>query len=129
MRDKTLILAIIIAVLAGLAVPFLYSKIAGGTAPVLAPPPGGEKQCVEPVEYMRKHHVDLLIQWRDARVREGVLKYVASDGKGYTISLSSTCLGCHSNKADFCDRCHNYLRVNPRCFDCHVIPAKGGAAK
>ena len=129
MRDKTLILAIIIAVLAGLAVPFLYSKIAGGTAPVLAPPPGGEKQCVEPVEYMRKHHVDLLIQWRDARVREGVLKYVASDGREYTASLTQTCLGCHSNKANFCDRCHDQIPEHPRCWDCHGRPEKGETAK
>ena len=27
------------------------------------------------------------------------------------MSLSNTCLDCHSNKAEFCDRCHNYASV------------------
>ncbi len=75
---------------------------------------------------MRKHHVDILKEWRDARVRDGDTTYISSTGKSYTIGLTSTCLGCHSNKADFCDRCHNYLRVEPNCFDCHVVPEKGG---
>ena len=38
------------------------------------------------------------------------------------MSLTNTCLGCHSNKAQFCDQCHNYLEVTPYCWDCHVDP-------
>ena len=75
---------------------------------------------------MRKHHVEILKDWRDERVRDGKVAYVSSTGKSYTISLTGTCLGCHSNKADFCDRCHNYLRVEPDCFDCHVVPKERG---
>ena len=29
------------------------------------------------------------------------------------MSLTRTCMDCHSNKAEFCDRCHNYLAVRP----------------
>jgi hypothetical protein len=36
------------------------------------------------------------------------------------MSLSNTCLDCHSNKAEFCDRCHNYASVSPYCWDCHI---------
>jgi len=75
---------------------------------------------------MRKNHVDLLTRWRDWVVRDGDLEYVASDGKEYTMSLTQTCLECHSNKDKFCDRCHDYLRVSPRCWDCHNVP-KGGS--
>jgi hypothetical protein len=120
---------IIVIVLLLLALPFVYAKISRGAAPVLAPPPGGEKQCVEPVEYMRKHHVDVLKEWRDDRVREGKTKYVSSTGRTYDINLTGTCLGCHSNKADFCDRCHNYMRVEPSCFECHVVPPEKGGRK
>ncbi len=38
------------------------------------------------------------------------------------MSLTLTCLECHSNKDKFCDRCHDYLRVSPGCWDCHNVP-------
>jgi hypothetical protein len=131
MHDKALILVIIMVVLAGLAAPFIYSRMGAGAPwpPKLDPPPGGEKKCVESKEYMRERHVDLLMQWRDARVRHGVLKYTASDGREYVMSLTQTCIGCHSNKAEFCDRCHDRLSVHPPCWDCHTYPQKGDAAK
>jgi len=131
MYNKPLVLTIILVVLAGLIAPFIYARISAGAAgpPRLAPPPGGEKQCVESKEYMREHHVDVLIRWRDSSVREGKLKYVASSGKEYVMGLTTTCIGCHSNKADFCDRCHDYASVHPRCWDCHTFPEKGDRAK
>ena len=81
-----------------------------------------EKNCVEPVQYMRESHMQLLNDWRDTVVREGKRVYAAADGKMHTMSLTNTCLSCHSNKADFCDRCHNYVEVTPTCWNCHVIP-------
>ena len=75
---------------------------------------------------MRKSHVDLLNRWKDSVVRDGHLRYVASDGTEYTMSLTLTCMECHSNKAAFCDRCHDYMQVSPRCWDCHTFP-KGGS--
>jgi hypothetical protein len=81
-----------------------------------------EKQCVESTEYMRIEHMQLLDDWRNTVVRENKRTYVAHDGKEYNMSLSNTCLNCHSNKADFCDQCHNYVEVTPTCWNCHVIP-------
>ncbi len=129
MHNRALIATLVIGFLLIATFPFWYGKIVAGTghAPKLEPPPRGEKQCVESVEYMRKHHVDLLDRWRTSVVREGNRKYVASDGKEYTMSLTGTCIGCHSNKANFCDRCHDYLRTSPRCWDCHTFPEKGGS--
>jgi hypothetical protein len=81
-----------------------------------------EKRCLEPTAYMKANHMELLGTWRRAVVRGGESVYVASDGKKYRMSLSSTCLYCHSNKDQFCDRCHNYEGVKPACWSCHVVP-------
>lgn len=80
------------------------------------------EQCVEPVSYMRAKHTDLLTDWKTSVVRENNRTYIASYGQEYDISLTGTCLDCHSNKAEFCDRCHDYAGVKPYCWDCHVIP-------
>ena len=81
-----------------------------------------EKRCIEPTAYMKANHMELLNTWRQAVVREGESDYVSSGGKRYRRSLSSTCLHCHSNKDQFCDRCHNYEGVKPACWSCHVVP-------
>lgn len=82
--------------------------------------PEGQNRCVESTEYMRSLHMDLLDKWRNAVVREGNRIYVSSTGDRYEMSLSGTCLDCHTNKAEFCDQCHNYVGVSPYCWDCHV---------
>ena len=89
--------------------------------------PRGEKECIEPTQYMRTSHVDLLNDWKESAVREGRRTYVASTGKEYTISLTNTCMvRCHTNKATFCDRCHDYMNVHPWCWDCHNFPKEAG---
>ena len=102
----------------------VWFQLAKGT--VSAPPEPkivtDAKTCVAPTEYMRTLHMDMLNQWRNSVVREDERTYVAPDGKEYDMSLSRTCMNCHSNKADFCDRCHNYAGVSPYCWDCHVEP-------
>ena len=79
-------------------------------------------QCVEPREWMAANHMELLLEWRDQALREGKRIYVATDGKKWETSLQNTCMACHSNKAEFCDKCHNANSVNPYCWDCHVVP-------
>jgi hypothetical protein len=81
-----------------------------------------EKQCVEATPYMRNSHMKLLIQWRDQVVRQNMRLYKGIGGKTYTMSLTNTCLNCHSNKQQFCDQCHNYVGVTPTCWNCHIIP-------
>lgn len=81
-----------------------------------------EKECIEPTTYMRAEHMDLVINWRDSVIRSGIRTYVASNSKKYTMSLTGTCIKCHSNKAEFCDQCHNYAGVKPYCWDCHNYP-------
>lgn len=83
--------------------------------------PKGEA-CVEDAAWMRAWHMDMLDEWRDVVVREGMRYYVSSDGVRHSASLSLECLRCHQSKAKFCDQCHNYVGVSPYCWDCHVQP-------
>ncbi len=106
-----------------LAFPFWFTAASGqgGAKPEIVKP-AQEKQCIEPAGYMRAKHMQLLVQWREEVVRNGPGRYVAGDGKEYDMSLTGTCLKCHSNKAEFCDRCHDYSGVQPDCWSCHTAP-------
>jgi hypothetical protein len=108
--------------------PFWGRMIASGDAQVSRPEletPAGETACVEATEYMTANHMDLLNNWRDSVVREGVLDYTAEDGQVYQMSLTKTCLDCHDNRDDFCTRCHDYANVAPTCWECHTTPGGG----
>ncbi len=108
--------------------PLWYNALSAAPPdrPKLQLPTNGSTECVEATEYMRANHMDLLDTWRDTVVREDVRSYTSGlSGKSYTMSLSDTCLECHSNKAQFCDACHTYSAVTPYCWDCHVIPEGG----
>jgi len=90
----------------------------------------GQKSCVAPRSYMRVAHMDLLLGWRDGKVREQRRKYTAYDGKIYDVSLTRTCLmQCHGSKEKFCDRCHAYAGVSaPDCWKCHTSPPADATA-
>lgn len=79
----------------------------------------GAERCVRDLETMRSQHMILLDGWRDLVVREGQRVDAQS---GREMSLTRTCLGCHANYQDFCARCHDYVGVDPYCWDCHVVP-------
>lgn len=81
-----------------------------------------EKECIESREYMTGEHMQLLDTWRDMALREEKREYQSTSGVKWEISLQNTCMKCHSNKADFCDKCHNANSVDPYCWDCHVEP-------
>lgn len=124
MRDRAAIVATLVLFLALVTAPVWYARAAGVTArgPELRLPEK-EKACVMPVAYMRASHMDLLVAWRDDAVRRQDRTHVSPDGRTFTKSLTGTCLRCHANKAEFCDRCHSYAGVTPYCWDCHVEPA------
>jgi len=81
-----------------------------------------EKECVAETDYMKNNHMDLLDQWRDTVVREDMRTHKSHSGRLFEMSLSNTCMSCHSNKSDFCDQCHDYMGVDPYCWDCHIEP-------
>ncbi len=127
MYDKGKIITGIVVFLLLVLFPVWYSALAGRTGhvpdPVISKSAGD--RCVEPAEYMRSSHMDLLDAWRDDYVRHGGRAHVAPDGTRYEKSLVNTCLRCHDNKSEFCDRCHDYLGAKPICWDCHVVVERG----
>jgi len=80
------------------------------------------KQCIEPKELMRATHMKILDTWRDSIVRNGESDLILISGRKYDKSLQNGCMKCHSNKEDFCDKCHGYLDVKPTCWECHIAP-------
>jgi hypothetical protein len=142
MNDRPVIIVGLVMGLLLLTFPFWYTLAAGSSA---SPPdvelPDG--QCVEDGPYMKAHHMELLEQWRNAVVREGATTYVSKAyGKRYPMSLTKTCMGCHTNRETFCYRCHEYANVSSlhdlspcpgeqkpqrgiRCWDCHHVEPKG----
>jgi len=116
---------VIIGILVFLGVfvsPFLFN-FAGGEAHTRPDPklPVQYEKCVRDVEFMKAYHMDLLNDWRDIVVRKN-RRFMLFGGDKIEMSLSRTCMKCHSSKVEFCDECHNYLDVNPYCWDCHVTP-------
>ncbi|MBD5552990.1 MAG: sulfate reduction electron transfer complex DsrMKJOP subunit DsrJ [Desulfovibrio sp.] len=88
--------------------------------------PSGEKECIENTEFMRANHMRLLDEWRDRALRLEDREYVSAlNGKRWLISLQNTCLKCHSNYAEFCEKCHVANSVYPYCWTCHLIPGEG----
>jgi len=123
MHDTGKVLLGLIIFLALITFP-IWFNVAKGKAtyvPELAKPVKGD-QCVADIEYMKASHMDLLNQWRDEVVRHNERIYISPTGEKFNKSLSHTCLDCHSDKANFCDKCHSYMAVDPYCWDCHIIP-------
>ncbi|SFM74546.1 sulfate reduction electron transfer complex DsrMKJOP subunit DsrJ [Thermodesulforhabdus norvegica] len=84
-----------------------------------------KKECVAARDYMRTSHMVMLNDWRTEVVRNGRRYYVTAGGATYPASLQLACMKCHSNKAQFCDTCHNYIGLKPYCWDCHLEPPQG----
>lgn len=122
MNDKGKIIVGVVIFLIILAFPFWYSLGRKAPAPelVLTPQAKAAEVCVRDTEWMTANHMQLLDEWRDTVVRKTQRVYVNEHGKEFMMSLSNTCLECHSNKAEFCDRCHNYVSVDPYCWECHI---------
>ncbi|MBW2632228.1 MAG: sulfate reduction electron transfer complex DsrMKJOP subunit DsrJ [Deltaproteobacteria bacterium] len=129
MNDKNIIITGLIIFFVFLTFPFWYNlgKASPVPEPKLTDKAKAAKECVEPKEYMKVEHMQILDTWRDSVVREADRVYISEKGKRFNMSLSTgddSCMGCHSNKADFCDKCHDYASVTPYCWDCHIEPPK-----
>ena len=131
MKDKKWIITGLVIFMAAFLFPLWYNIAikAGKAAPapevVLTEKAKAAGKCVMSTEYMAAEHMQLLDLWRHSVVRNGMREFVNPEGKTFNMSLSNTCMDCHSNKAEFCDRCHNYASVRPYCWDCHIENPKG----
>lgn len=127
MKDKKWIITGIVVFMALLTLPFWYNMGKAAPAPELelTAKAKAAKECVMPTDFMKSDHMQLLDTWRHQVVRNSERIFVNAEGKEFNMSLSNTCLDCHSNKAEFCDRCHDYASVKPYCWDCHIDNPKG----
>ncbi|MBL6959341.1 MAG: hypothetical protein ISR52_10200 [Rhodospirillales bacterium] len=85
-------------------------------------------QCVEPVDTMRREHMNFLKHQRDDTLRGGI--------RGAKHSLRQ-CIDCHAipdpkgaskdrTVGPFCTSCHEYAAVSIDCFQCHTAKAEDG---
>jgi len=89
---------------------------------------GKGEACVEPVEVMRREHMDRLLVHRDETVRRA--------DRTPKHSLAG-CVDCHSvpgsggthvavdAPGQFCASCHAYASVRIDCFQCHATVPSG----
>ena len=128
MYDGGKILAGLVIFLVLVTMPVWWNLATG--AEVRAPQlvlPEGQTGCVLPTNEMKASHMELLNKWRDLAVRQNDRVMTTWDGRTYRRSLTETCLGCHTDKASFCDRCHDYVAAEPYCWACHVAPTGSGS--
>ncbi len=126
--NKFLVLCVLVLFVGIFTSPLLFNINSWGTGkpgpdPVVLEKAG--ENCVESKEYMKTSHMLLLDEWRTAVVRDGDRTYTSANGTPVEMSLSNTCMDCHSNKSQFCDRCHDdYMDITPYCWDCHIAPTE-----
>lgn len=101
--------------------PLWYNGGNAGDLPKVEKP-ANYKECVKDVQYMRTSHMVLLDDWRDEALREGKREKVKVGDIEVEKSLMNGCMMCHTDKAKFCDQCHQYAAVKPYCWDCHFVP-------
>jgi hypothetical protein len=107
----------------GVALAPVWQRAAAARAPraaVKIDKPG--TRCLASKDVMRTAHMQILDDWRDGVVRDGIRVERAADGSAVTRSLGGTCLECHGGKKNFCDSCHQDLAVRPVCWECHADP-------
>ena len=95
----------------------------GNIAVPQPPKPEDASSCVEPVDVMRREHMNFLLHQRDATVIDGE--------RGGKYSLVG-CMDCHNPEQSaetavrypdpqhFCAGCHLYASVQIDCFECHA---------
>jgi hypothetical protein len=139
MNSKVKVIIGLVIALVVLTVPFWYAlgqRVTGRSDPPPEWKLPDDKKCVAPD--MRAHHMELLAQWRDEVVREGIIDAYESEysGESHERSLTRTCLKCHGDgkpagapveaagvatpQPRFCNQCHEYANVRPNCWDCHI---------
>ncbi len=108
--------------LAAFSAPGLAEDGAGRT-PTPHPPKGKGEHCVADTAFMRRYHMNMMINHRKEALHEGV--------RAPQYSLAG-CVSCHAvNGADgkpvsyaspehFCRSCHSYAAVSVDCFECHA---------
>ena len=86
------------------------------------------ESCVEPTDFMRRNHMELIKHQRDATVHDGIRStkhslaacfecHVSFDGEERAVPVNA--------EGQFCYSCHNYAAVTVNCFGCHATVPRG----
>ena len=101
----------------------LAVQAAGNNFVVTGSRAANEKSCVEPTDFMRRNHMEVIKHQRDETVHGGI--------RSTKHSLAG-CIACHGAKGptgellpvndekQFCGACHDFAAVRLNCFDCHA---------
>ena len=115
-----------------LALPLHAGDVPSPVIPKAKAKANEEYGCVEPLEVMRKNHMEFILHQRDDTMYNGIRtsKYALAE-----------CINCHvapeqdgsyaryGDEEHFCSTCHTYAAVNIDCFGCHRdTPARPSAA-
>jgi hypothetical protein len=120
MRFLNSIVGLSMACLAALSLP----AQAGGSVPLPVIEKGQGDKCVEPVEFMRRNHMELLKHQRDETMYRGIRT------RKYSLQ---ECIECHASQKNgavvgsnenFCQSCHSYTATHLDCWDCHATKPK-----
>ncbi len=97
--------------------------VADARTPMPQFPEGRGEECVEPLDVIRRDHMDFLNHQRDKTMHEGIRT------KQHSLK---NCIECHASKDEkgnwvsvaapgqFCESCHSYAAVSMDCFGCHA---------
>ncbi len=111
----------LVLLLAGIAASGVPALAGGKIGPVV--PQGQGESCVEPVDVMRRNHMEFILHQRDETVHRGI--------RTSKYSLNE-CISCHvvpdsagdmpaaGEAGHFCSSCHVYAAVQIDCFQCHA---------
>jgi len=117
LRSPILALALLAALSAAAGQGQARSYVVAGS------PADGLERCVEPTEFMRRNHMELIQHQRDKTVHLGI--------RGTPHSLAG-CVDCHVSydaqrepvpvvaDGQFCRTCHAHAAVKLNCFQCHA---------
>jgi hypothetical protein len=84
--------------------------------------------CVQPTDFMRRSHFELIQHQRDITVHQGIRQ---------TDNSLAGCVDCHVRKdaqgqfvpvnapGEFCAACHEYTATTLDCFTCHATKPVG----
>lgn len=121
-------MALLPAVLAALLAVLAQPAFAAGV-PLPEPPRGEGQRCVEPVDVMRREHMNFLLHQRDRTVHQAYREprhslrgciecHVQRDAVGNTVPVDAP--------GQFCAECHTYAAVSMDCFECHATTPDSG---
>ena len=105
-----------------LALPLHAGDVPSPVIPKAKAKANEEFGCVEPLDVMRKNHMEFILHQRDDTMHKGIRtsKYALAE-----------CINCHvvpeqdgsyaryGDDKHFCSTCHTYAAVNIDCFGCH----------